>query len=74
MLCVQPPQSSLMDLMDAVPKVPADQASDPWGAGAAAAAGPASDPWQPYGKHKDSQTSAGQYKLDCKYHDDYKVS
>uniref|UniRef100_A0A671S960 Epsin-2-like n=1 Tax=Sinocyclocheilus anshuiensis TaxID=1608454 RepID=A0A671S960_9TELE len=48
----QPPQSSLMDLMDTVPEGPADQASDPWGAGAAAAAaaaGPASDPWQSYG-------------------------
>ncbi|KAL6457154.1 hypothetical protein MHYP_G00341170 [Metynnis hypsauchen] len=43
------PQSSLMDLMDAVPESPAD----PWGAGAAAAAAaapaPASDPWQSYG-------------------------
>ncbi|XP_051571332.1 epsin-2-like isoform X3 [Myxocyprinus asiaticus] len=39
----EPPQSSLMDLM-------ANQASDPWGAGAgAAAAGTASDPWQSYG-------------------------
>ncbi|XP_052405841.1 epsin-2 isoform X1 [Carassius gibelio] len=49
----EPPQSSLMDLMDAVPEGPANQASDPWGAGAgaaaAAAAGPASDPWQSYG-------------------------
>lgn len=45
-----PPQSSLMDLMDTVLEGPADQAADPWGAGAAAAAaGPASDPWQPYG-------------------------
>ncbi|XP_016297150.1 epsin-2-like [Sinocyclocheilus anshuiensis] len=46
----EPPQSSLMDLMDTVPKGPADQTSDPWGAGVgAAAAGPASDPWQSYG-------------------------
>ncbi|XP_016405157.1 epsin-2-like [Sinocyclocheilus rhinocerous] len=44
----EPPQSSLMDLMETVPKGPADQTSDPWGAGAAAA-GPASDPWQSYG-------------------------
>ncbi|XP_016122906.1 epsin-2-like [Sinocyclocheilus grahami] len=44
----EPPQSSLMNLMDTVPKGPADQTSDPWGAGAAAA-GPASDPWQSYG-------------------------
>ncbi|KAK1805166.1 hypothetical protein P4O66_019525 [Electrophorus voltai] len=41
----QPPQSSLMDLMDAVP----DRPVDPWGAGAGAAAAPASDPWQSYG-------------------------
>ncbi|MCJ8746394.1 hypothetical protein PDJAM_G00141400 [Pangasius djambal] len=46
------PQSSLMDLMDAVPRAPVD----PWGAGgggAAAAPAPApaptSDPWQSYG-------------------------
>ncbi|KAB5530999.1 hypothetical protein PHYPO_G00135820 [Pangasianodon hypophthalmus] len=45
------PQSSLMDLMDAVPGAPVD----PWAAGAAAAAAaaaapaPASDPWQSYG-------------------------
>ncbi|XP_076865258.1 epsin-2 isoform X2 [Brachyhypopomus gauderio] len=38
----EPPQSSLMDLMDAVPTGPVD----PWGG---AAAGPASDPWQSYG-------------------------
>ncbi|XP_077069361.1 epsin-2 [Siphateles boraxobius] len=44
----EPPQSSLMDLIDPVLKGPADQAADPWGAGAAAA-GPASDPWQSYG-------------------------
>uniref|UniRef100_A0A8C1XKE4 Epsin 2 n=1 Tax=Cyprinus carpio TaxID=7962 RepID=A0A8C1XKE4_CYPCA len=44
----EPPQSSLMDLMDSVLEGPADQTSDPWGAGAAAA-GPASDPWQSYG-------------------------
>lgn len=45
------PQSSLMDLMDTVLEGPADQAADPWGAGAGAAAtaGPASDPWQSYG-------------------------
>ncbi len=54
-----------MDLMDPVLKGPADQTSDPWGAGAAAA-GPASDPWQSYGKHT-------QYQLDCKYHDVYKA-
>ncbi|KAK7174546.1 hypothetical protein R3I93_001683 [Phoxinus phoxinus] len=44
-------ESSLMDLIDPVLKGPADQAADPWGAGAAAAAaaGPASDPWQSYG-------------------------
>ncbi|KAK7168017.1 hypothetical protein R3I94_002160 [Phoxinus phoxinus] len=41
-------ESSLMDLIDPVLKGPADQAADPWGAGAAAA-GPASDPWQSYG-------------------------
>ncbi|XP_067275591.1 epsin-2 isoform X2 [Pseudorasbora parva] len=41
-------ESSLMDLMDPVLEGPADQAADPWGAGAAAA-GPASDPWQSYG-------------------------
>ncbi|XP_067238468.1 epsin-2 isoform X1 [Chanodichthys erythropterus] len=44
----EPPQSSLMDLMDPVLEGPADQAADPWGAGAAAA-GPASDPWKSYG-------------------------
>lgn len=44
----EPPQSSLMDLMDPVLEGPANQTSDPWGAGAAAA-GPASDPWQSYG-------------------------
>ncbi|CAM4353210.1 unnamed protein product [Leuciscus chuanchicus] len=44
----EPPQSSLMDLIDPVLKGPADQAADPWGAGAAAA-GPTSDPWQSYG-------------------------
>lgn len=48
-VCVQPPQSSLMDLIDPALEGPADQTSDPWGAGAAAA-GPASDPWQSYGK------------------------
>ncbi|XP_067238470.1 epsin-2 isoform X2 [Chanodichthys erythropterus] len=41
-------ESSLMDLMDPVLEGPADQAADPWGAGAAAA-GPASDPWKSYG-------------------------
>lgn len=54
-VCVCQPQSSLMDLMDAVPGGPVD----PWGAGAgggggggaAAAAAPVSDPWQNYGKH-----------------------
>lgn len=58
-VCMQP-QSSLMDLMDTVLGGPADQAADPWGAGAGAAAaagGPASDPWQSYGKPADaSQT------------------
>uniref|UniRef100_A0A3B1IJG1 Epsin 2 n=1 Tax=Astyanax mexicanus TaxID=7994 RepID=A0A3B1IJG1_ASTMX len=45
-VCVsQPPQSSLMDLMDVVPEGPAD----PWGGGAAAAAAPPSDPWHSYG-------------------------
>ncbi|ROL49433.1 Epsin-2 [Anabarilius grahami] len=44
----EPPQSSLMDLMDPVLEGTADQAADPWGAGAAAA-GPASDPWKSYG-------------------------
>ncbi|XP_048048077.1 epsin-2 isoform X1 [Megalobrama amblycephala] len=44
----EPPQSSLMDLMDPVLEGPAAQAADPWGAGAAAA-GPASDPWKSYG-------------------------
>ncbi|XP_073801011.1 epsin-2 isoform X1 [Danio rerio] len=48
-VCAQPPQSSLMDLMDAVPEGHANQGTDPWGAGAAAAAGPTSDPWQSYG-------------------------
>ncbi|KAI7803323.1 putative epsin-2 [Triplophysa rosa] len=45
------PQSSLMDLIDTVLEGPANQAADPWGAGAgaAAAAGPVSDPWQSYG-------------------------
>ncbi|XP_066530899.1 epsin-2 isoform X2 [Hoplias malabaricus] len=40
-------ESSLMDLMNAVPEGPAD----PWGAGAGAgaAAAPPSDPWQSYG-------------------------
>ncbi|XP_036408612.1 epsin-2 [Megalops cyprinoides] len=42
----EPAQTSLMDLMDAVPEGPADQVSDPWGTGAAAAA---SDPWQSFG-------------------------
>ncbi|XP_049331443.1 epsin-2 isoform X1 [Astyanax mexicanus] len=41
----EPPQSSLMDLMDVVPEGPAD----PWGGGAAAAAAPPSDPWHSYG-------------------------
>lgn len=40
-----------MDLIDPVLKGPADQAADPWGAGAAAA-GPASDPWQSYGNYR----------------------
>lgn len=44
----EPPQSSLMDLMNPVPEGPANQGTDPWGAGAAAA-GPTSDPWQSYG-------------------------
>ncbi|XP_051742650.1 epsin-2 [Ctenopharyngodon idella] len=44
----EPPQSSLMDLMDPVLEGPAAQAADPWGAGAAAAV-PASDPWKSYG-------------------------
>ncbi|XP_041824695.1 epsin-2 isoform X2 [Melanotaenia boesemani] len=43
----EPPQSSLMDLMD-VPEPSAK--ADPWGAGAGAGATAASaDPWQPYG-------------------------
>ncbi|KAG9279921.1 epsin-2 [Astyanax mexicanus] len=41
----EPPQSSLMDLIDVVPEGPAD----PWGGGAAAAAAPPSDPWHSYG-------------------------
>lgn len=41
----EPPQSSLMDLMNVVPEGPAD----PWGGGAAAAAAPPSDPWHSYG-------------------------
>ncbi|XP_051571655.1 epsin-2 isoform X2 [Myxocyprinus asiaticus] len=44
----EPPKSSLMDLMDTVLVGPANQAADPWGAGAAAA-GPTSDPWESYG-------------------------
>ncbi|TRY59070.1 hypothetical protein DNTS_008391 [Danionella cerebrum] len=40
----EPPQSSLMDLMDPVLEGSGDQAADPWGAGAAAP-----DPWQSYG-------------------------
>lgn len=40
--------------MDPVLEGPADQAADPWGAGAAAA-GPASDPWKSYGKHRHTQ-------------------
>lgn len=42
-----------MDLIDPVLKGPADQAADPWGAGAAAA-GPASDPWQSYGNYRNA--------------------
>ncbi|KAG9349785.1 hypothetical protein JZ751_026138 [Albula glossodonta] len=39
-------QSSLMDLMDAVPEGPVDQVTDPWGAVGAAVVAAPPDPWQ----------------------------
>lgn len=50
-----------MDLIDPVLKGPADQAADPWGAGAAAA-GPASDPWQSYGNYRHAHKLGLKYK------------